>query len=188
MEAPMPKKKTPRPKVQRCVGCDDAPPVAGSHFCAECADEADEGVGRWAAGSPVTLKGEIARLYWFARFFEIDVQALLADTIERRRMEIKTAAYAEAGIEYVRGEPIPDNVRRAIRDAEACRYLRMRRDGARGCARAILAANPGIFESEEDVRQHAKRVKNRDEMNASISESLEPAPDEPQRKVEGEKP
>lgn len=152
----MSKKKTPRPKVQRCVGCDEAAPMAGARFCADCANEADEKMGK----SYVT--GEIAKLVWFAREWGIDVDALVVDAIEAKRSRLLAERFAEVGIEYTRGKPIPESMRRKLRDAAACRYLRFRQGNVRGCARMILADNPGIFESEDDVRQHARRMKRRD--------------------------
>lgn len=168
----MSKKKTPRPKVQRCVWCGEPAPVEGSHFCAGCAAEYDEKVVSWLQGNAQPLKGELARLFRCAKDCDIDVSALLADEIERRRIEIMTAALAEGGIEYVRGKPIPEPLRRSLRDATARQYLLLTQKGVRGSARQILDGYPDLFDSEEDVRQHAKRVKARD---------TEP-------KVEGEEP
>lgn len=149
----MSKKKTPRPKVQRCVGCDDAPPVAGARYCADCAVEVDQKMGK------SYLTGEVVKLVWFARECGIDVETLVADAIEAKRVQLLTDGFAERGIEYSRGKAIPEGLRRALRDAQARRYLQLRQGKVRGCARKILVESPDLFESEADVRQQVRRVK-----------------------------
>lgn len=149
----MSKKKLPRAKVQRCVGCDEAPPGAGTRLCAACATEAYEKMGK----SYIT--GEVAKLVWLAQAWGIDVNALVADAIEAKRIRLLTERFAEVGVEYTRGEPISEGLRQALRDGEARRYIRLRQENVRGCARLILADNPGIFDSEADVRKHVERVK-----------------------------
>jgi hypothetical protein len=151
------------------VGCDAKPLEGGALYCAECSTEADEKVAQWSGGNaqPLTLRGELARLLWTAKACGIDVKAVLAVEIGKRCEEswlrLKTDHFAKMGIEYVRGKPLPEPLRSALRDAHARRYLRLRQEGVRGCARQVLASSHGLFESEADVRQQAKRVKDRDE-------------------------
>ena len=152
----MSKKKAPLPRVQRCLGCDEAPPAAGARFCSECATEADQKMGK------SYLTGEVAKLVWFAREWGIDVEALVIDALEEKRVRLMTESLASIGIEYVRGKPLPEGLRRALRDAQARRYLQLREGGESDCARKILEEHPDLFESKDDVRQQARRVAIRD--------------------------
>lgn len=153
----MSKKSIPRPKAQRCVGCAEAPPAEGAHFCAECADDASKRMGK------DYLTGECAKLVWFAREWGIDVEPLLVEEIEARRVQLLTEGLAEVGGEYVRG-PIPESMRRALRDAYGRWYRALRAEGL-GYQKAqerVLRRAGDLFASGADLRQQASRVERRD--------------------------